>query len=115
MILNGLGIRVCYGLCILVEIPLKFHHLMSYIVLILCPFNLVIENILSCNKFIEVVVIYCGYFRVSKLFTYNKQSLDFMYLNLKFVSPIIAVNKAILLIYVSHIHMWFLRSTRHNK
>ena len=30
VILNGLGIRVCYGcdkLCILVEIPLKFHPL----------------------------------------------------------------------------------------
>ena len=88
---------------ILVEIPFKFHHLMSYIVLILCPSKLVIENILSCNKFIEVVVIYCGYFGVLKLFTYNEQSLDFIYLNLGILSPIIVVNKAILLIYVSQI------------
>ena len=62
----------CDRLCILVEIPLKFHYLMSYIVLIFCAFNLVIENILSCDKLIEVVVICCGYFRVKKLFTYNE-------------------------------------------
>ncbi len=86
----------CDGLCILVENPLKFHN----IVLILCPFSLIIENILSCDKLIEVVLIYCGYFRVKKLFTYNEQSLNFIYLNLKFLSHVIVVNKAILLIYV---------------
>ena len=53
LILNGLGIRVLF-MTILVDIRFKFHHLMSYIVLILCPSKLEIDNILSGNKFIEV-------------------------------------------------------------
>ena len=55
-ILNGSGIRVCYGLCIFIELSLTFHHLLYYIVLILCPPKLVNDNISSGNKVIEVEV-----------------------------------------------------------
>ena len=48
-------------LTILFDIGFKFHHLMSSIVLNLCPSKLEIENILSGNTFIEVRVISCGY------------------------------------------------------
>jgi len=57
--LNGWGMRVCYdcdGLCILVDIPLKFHRSMSYIVLVFRPSKLVIDNFSSSNNFIEVKV-----------------------------------------------------------
>ena len=102
----------CDGLCILVENPLKFHN----IVLILCPFSLVIENILSCDKLIEVVLIYCGYFRVKKLFTYNEQSLNFIYLNLNFfISCNCGEQSNTFNLCVTPTVMWFLRSTRDNK
>jgi len=55
------------GLCILDETPFQFHHLMSYIVLILCPSKLEIDNILSSSCFDEVI----GCFLYQEVFENN--------------------------------------------
>jgi hypothetical protein len=109
--LNGSGMRVCYdcdGLCTLVDIPLKFHRLMSYILLVFRPSKLVIDNFSSSNKFIEVEL---KYFNVHCLefwkFSHTRnESLVFISLTLEFSCIIITMTKVILLIYMSPIILW---------
>ena len=78
---------------------------MSYIVLIFCPSKLVIDNILSSNNFIEVIVISCGYFIILKLFTYKKQIIKLYKFELGISIFYNCGEQSNTLIYVSHINL----------